>query len=54
MPDPSSVNILRLSICTLFMKYLIRGRPIQKTTIDDISTSTIDLYGIYRWPEDIK
>jgi hypothetical protein len=46
VPDPRSVNIFGLSICTLFIKYLIRGRPIQKTTIDDISTSTIDLYGI--------
>jgi hypothetical protein len=46
VPDPRSVNIFGLRICTLFKKDLIRGRPIQKTTIDDISTSTIDLYGI--------
>ena len=54
MPDPSSVNIFGLMVCTLFTKDLIRGKPIQKTTIDDISTSTIDLYGIYMWPEDMK
>jgi hypothetical protein len=54
VPEPRSVNILRLSICTLFRNDFTRGRPIQKMTIEDISTSAIDLYGIYMWPDDMK